>query len=380
MHFATTHSGNEPHGLADYIIRGPAEWPPRTKRIIAAGIALLVHTALMWLFLLPRLMPADAERTIEPVIATLIDQPLPRNLSLAPTPIQVNMEGVVHLQRLAPKIQDIPVEKPEPPTAATVPLPASAPLPQHADSGLDGASRDSSGHSGGGYGLTLLERVIPRYPVASARRREEGATQVLLHVDKSGHVSDVKITRSSGFRRLDEAAVDAFRKWRFAALSAGSADGEVVQTEQRFILYRLRYSRLGDKAADKVDVEEVHPATDQAAPGSEQALRRFIEQVRAGTYGGDADFVGRIELTRMRAALEEWGAVKSMEFAGSAGPPRWTAYDIRAGSSPGFASPMVEVRWNVFEVRHEHATTEWLVAVDRNGTLWTARVSRAPWT
>jgi hypothetical protein len=75
----------------------------------------------------------------------------------------------------------------------------------------------------------------------------------------------------------------------------------------------------------------------------------------------------------MHVALEKWGAVKSIEFTGTAGENRWAAYQADGGG------PKVEVAWNLFEVRHQHATTEWMVAVDRQGTVWSASASPAPW-
>jgi hypothetical protein len=77
----------------------------------------------------------------------------------------------------------------------------------------------------------------------------------------------------------------------------------------------------------------------------------------------------------MRKALEEWGAVQSVKFTGRAGPRQWTAYRARAGTGEGD----VEVKWNLFEVKQQNATTEWLIAVDRNGAIWAARASPAPW-
>ncbi len=63
--------------------------------------------------------------------------------------------------------------------------------------------------------------------------------------------------------------------------------------------------------------------------------------------------------------------MKSIHFTGTAGGARWIAHDI--------GRQTVEVQWNEFEVHHEHATSEWLIAVDREGTVWNARASRAPW-
>ena len=355
--------------------------PERVRRAVAAGVVLLAHVALIWLFLLPHIERVRRPNGPELVIATILEQPRPRNLSFGPVSITVKTENVLHLQRLAPRIQDIPVDEPDPAlTMVTLPQPASAALPMQAESGMNGDSRQASGESGGGNSITLLQRVIPRYPVAAARRRQAGATGVMLRVDSSGRVSDVKITRSSGSRTLDAAAVEAFRQWKFAPVPPSTApDGVWVKTEQRFILYRFRYSRLGDKSADSVDVETIQPASDVATPGSQEALTRFMAEVAAGTLTGNADFAGRLELQKMRSALDDWGAVKSIHFTGIAGPSTWTAYRVRPGAADGYAAPTVEVRWNLFEVQQEHATTEWLIAVDRHGGIWAARASPAPW-
>jgi TonB family protein len=345
----------------------------RITRSAAAILVLLVHVALVWIVILMR-APTPEDTATEPVIATLLYQPRPRNLALGPVPIHVRMENALHLQRFAPRIQDIPVDKPEPPQAPlTVPLPASASLPEQATAGLNGEESESSGHSGGGFSITLLQRVIPRYPAAAARRHEEGVTQVNLHIESSGRVSDVNITRSSGSPELDKAAVAAFRKWKFAQLSTlAPKEGVWLRTEQRFIRYRFKYSRLGG-AADSVDVSEIKPATEEPTPGSKEALTRFISTVGAGEPVGGSGFLERSAVEKMRTALEEWGAVKSIRFTGTAGERRWETYQPVEGGH------RVEVGWNMFEVRHQHAIIEWLVAVDRNGTVWSASASPAPW-
>jgi hypothetical protein len=192
-------------------------------------------------------------------------------------------------------------------------------------------------------------------------------------------VDKVKITRSSGFPRLDDAAVEAFRHWKFAPMPRGSAPaGKWIQTEHNFIFLRLRYSRLSDKAADEVHVEAVKSATDIQTPGSQEALSHFIDEVLAGGSDGALDVTGRKELGEMRTALRDWGALKSISFTGTAGPPGWTAYRIRAGAADQLVGTTVELQWDSFEVRLEHATTEWLIAVDRDGTIWSALVRPPP--
>ena len=350
----------------------------RIKRAALAGIVLLAHVVLVWIFMLVRSPQIGNETIAEPVIATLIDQP--RDLALGPVPIQVKTEDVLHLQRLAPKIPDIPVDEPEP-TTITVPLPASAPIVQQANAGLGGEARESGGHSGGGRALTLLQRVIPRYPARSDSRGEQGATGVLIRVEESGRVKEVKVARSSGYPRLDEAAVEAIRKWKFARAPPGSApNGTWAQTELRFIRYRFTYSRIGDGAADAVYEQEVKTgAMDEPTPGSQEALTRFMADVSAGAFTGELDVAARDEIGKVRAALAEWGEVESIQFTGTAGAHRWMAYPIRPGSGLRVIHPTVEVSWNMFEVRHQRGTSEWLIAIDRDGRVWSARASPAPW-
>ncbi len=152
-----------------------------------------------------------------------------------------------------------------------------------------------------------------------------------------------------------------------AASTGQRPDGAWVATEVRFVLYRFAYSRLGDDATDAVYDEEVKSgAKDEQTPGSQEALARFIADVAAGNVSDDTSDG---EVARMRAALQEWGEVKSIRFTGTAGGPRWITHNL--------GRETVEVQWNKFEVHHERATSEWLIAVDREGTVWNARASRA---
>lgn len=66
--------------------------------------------------------------------------------------------------------------------------------------------------------------VPPIYPPPSIRRNEEGVVTLLIYVLADGRVGDVRLKRSSGFPRLDEAAMTAARRdWRFKAATQGGA-------------------------------------------------------------------------------------------------------------------------------------------------------------
>ena len=80
----------------------------------------------------------------------------------------------------------------------------------------------------------------PPYPEQSRRLGEEGAVVVRVVVGPDGRVSEARIARSSGFPRLDAAAVvRALAKWRFVP---AQRDGTPVAAE-REITVRFRLAQ-----------------------------------------------------------------------------------------------------------------------------------------
>ena len=75
---------------------------------------------------------------------------------------------------------------------------------------------------GSGYGPVAKPRVIggpknpqDRYPRASIRNRESGRSIVTICISDTGSVESVDLAQSSGYRRLDEAALDMALDYRF---------------------------------------------------------------------------------------------------------------------------------------------------------------------
>lgn len=68
-----------------------------------------------------------------------------------------------------------------------------------------------------------LHRPNPVYPSLSRQRREEGTVLLRVSLDAQGIVRDIAIERSSLFNRLDQAALEAVRQWRFIPARRGSA-------------------------------------------------------------------------------------------------------------------------------------------------------------
>ena len=55
----------------------------------------------------------------------------------------------------------------------------------------------------------------PRYPIDSRRKREQGTVVLALTLSLDGVVETIALAQSSGFKRLDDAARDAVRSWRW---------------------------------------------------------------------------------------------------------------------------------------------------------------------
>ena len=84
-----------------------------------------------------------------------------------------------------------------------------------------GATGKSDGGGGSGTSSGWMprggEQPPPAYPEGARRRGVEGVSQVALRLAASGRVEEVRLHRSAGDERLDDAALAAVRRWHFEA-------------------------------------------------------------------------------------------------------------------------------------------------------------------
>jgi periplasmic protein TonB len=67
---------------------------------------------------------------------------------------------------------------------------------------------------------------MQNYPVLSQKMNEEGTTTLSFHIKADGSVADVAVAKSSGFSRLDDAAVSCAQRWTY---KPAMQDGQPVE-------------------------------------------------------------------------------------------------------------------------------------------------------
>lgn len=108
------------------------------------------------------------------------------------------------------------VQTPRPPVQiATTPDPVPRPTPMAFTTAIIAAPASSTVQAGD-LSTQMLSGRAPRYPIESRRKREQGTVVLSLTLGMDGRVASISISRSSGFPRLDDAARDAVRGWRWA--------------------------------------------------------------------------------------------------------------------------------------------------------------------
>jgi protein TonB len=190
-------------------------------RLAGLFLVLTLHAAALWGLWQHRLLPAPAE--VATLFVNFIAPPAPKP-AVAPKPPP-------------PKPKPQPVEKPKPrQIVAETPIVAPddfvAPAPPEPPAPVVPESPPPSMPLPAGpvalateLSVACPERAAPAYPSRSRRLGEEGTVILRVELSETGTVGAVRVKTSSGFPRLDEAALAAVRGWR---CSPAQRNGQAV--------------------------------------------------------------------------------------------------------------------------------------------------------
>lgn len=137
--------------------------------------------------------------------------PRPEPVPAPPAPQAPPSERAVTAPPAEPPAPEAPVAAmADPAPAAPAPAPSAPVAPEPATPVIP--PRSDAAH---------LSNPVPVYPVISRRLGEQGRVLLDVYILADGSVGELRLRRSSGYPRLDEAALAAVRHWRYVPARRG---------------------------------------------------------------------------------------------------------------------------------------------------------------
>lgn len=182
---------------------------------------LIVHAALFYFLWNQRLIPPPEQMVT--LFADLIALPAPDTAPKAipePPPVKFQPakkpvfkpkeERLVAKSPVAPKQEHVE-PLPEPLSEAVIeqakePGPVAEAPPTQMQTGPVTLSSELS--------VSCPKLTAPTYPAISRRMGEEGKLVLRVELDENGRIDDAKVINSSGYERLDSAALTAVKSWQ----------------------------------------------------------------------------------------------------------------------------------------------------------------------
>ena len=201
----------------------------RQEQLIGLLFVLLLHGAVLYGLWSYRIIPTPDEAIV--LMVNLINPPPPEQpRPLKPEPPKLPQPRHPepppeheHLVVEAPVVlPDEPVAYVPPPPPPVIEAPPLPPQPMVLSCELS---------------VTCPERTPPGYPLLSKRMNEQGKVVLRVELGEDGRVDVAEVKTSSGYRRLDEVALNTVKTWRCKpAMRNGVAVRAVALQPFNFIL------------------------------------------------------------------------------------------------------------------------------------------------
>lgn len=179
----------------------------------ALGLIVALHAGALWGLMQIESVRA-AVQNVAPIMVGLITLPPPETPKPTveppppkPAPVKPRPEPrMIAAETPAPAAMEAPLPEPapaeEPPPPVVEPSPPAPITPPN-------------------FVAAYLDNPPPAYPASSKRFGETGIVTLRVQVSAQGRAESVEIAQSSGFARLDRAALDAVRRWKFIPAKQG---------------------------------------------------------------------------------------------------------------------------------------------------------------
>jgi protein TonB len=175
---------------------------------IAASVVLL-HVAGLWALQSGLLRRAVEVFVPVEVISEFVEPAAPKAVPPAPHPVKTTPPPEAPIRVPEPVVVNEPAPPPNAPIVVAAPPAAETPAPISATPAP--APRVELPSSDAQY----LQNPKPAYPVISKRLGEQGKVVVRVFIGEDGRAQKAEIRQSSGYERLDQAALNTVLSWRY---------------------------------------------------------------------------------------------------------------------------------------------------------------------
>jgi len=213
-----------------------AAWPAgdRPHRFVRLASVVALHAAAFGTLL--QFAPVRAALNDSmPIMVSLLTAPVvekPQG-SARPLPPTPRVPRVAAAQTLSTSHQDAPAAEAMPATAIAATAQAITPPPTAATAPVPAPIVPPS------FNADYLDNPPPLYPALSRRIGEQGKVVLRVLVSARGSAEKIELRASSGSSRLDQAAQDSVKHWRFAPARQGE------QAVDAWVLIPITFSLKG---------------------------------------------------------------------------------------------------------------------------------------
>ena len=208
-----------------------------------SAAVLLAHAGVLWLVIhhlaSPQLTGSNAQVILASVVA---EMPAPETTQAAPQPARVRAPTPLPPQH--PAVQQTAATTARAAPSELAPTTNAPPAATVAPTSASAAAASARPAPAAAASLVLpssdadyLNNPPPAYPRMSRRMGEQGTVLVRVFISTEGRAEKAEIRTSSGYARLDEAALETVQRWRFVpGKRAGQPEAMWFNVPIRFVL------------------------------------------------------------------------------------------------------------------------------------------------